>query len=136
MLSPSERLGLSGATLDNSVRRAINHVSDATLRRVADRLKKNASLNGVVYERDGVAEAVRIMLRPLLAMPEQINYVDHVCLKIAEALKQLPTLYLEDAEVRSILAITPDEKAWVRDTWTPAHQRLNPVYGRLDAVCD
>lgn len=136
MLSPAEKLGLSGATLDNRVRRAINHVSDATLKRVADRLRANAEANGVVYERDGVAEAVRIMLRPLLAMPEQINYVDHVCLKLAEALKQLPTLYLEDPEVRRILAITEAEEEWLRDTWTPAHQRLNPIYGRLDAVCD
>ncbi len=136
MLSPAEKLGLSGATLDNSVRRALNHVSDATLKRVAERLRINAEANSVVYERDGQREAVRIMLRPLLAMPEQINYVDHVCLKLAEALKQLPTLYLEDADVRRILAITPDEEAWVRDTWTPFHQRLNPIYGRLDAVCD
>lgn len=136
MLSPAEKLGLSGATLDNSVRRAMNHVSDAALKRVADRLRSNAEANSVVYERDGVAEPVRIMLRPLLAMPEQINYVDHVCLKLAEALKQLPALYLEHAEVRRILAITPDEEAWLRATWTPQHQRLNPIYGRLDAVCD
>ncbi|MBL8817774.1 MAG: hypothetical protein JNL58_17240 [Planctomyces sp.] len=136
MLSPAEKLGLSGATLDNSVRRAVNHVSDPTLKRVSERLRSNAEANGVVYERDGVAEAVRIMLRPLLAMPEQINYVDHVCLKLAEALKQLPALYLEDADVRRILAITEDEEAWIRETWTPFHQKLNPVYGRLDAVCD
>lgn len=136
MLSPVEKLGLSGATLDYAVRRALNHVSDATLRRVAERLRANAEANGVVYERDGKSEAVRIMLRPLLAMPEQMNYVDHVCLKLAEALKQLPTLYLENADVRRVLTITADEEAWIRDSWTPAHGRLNPVYGRLDAVCD
>ena len=136
MLSPSEKIGLSGATLDNSVRRAIHHVGDATLKRVAERLRLNAETNGVVYERDGVREAVRIMLRPLLAMPEQLNYVAHVCLKLAEALKQLPTLYLNVPEVRRILAITPEEESWVCETWTPQHQRLNPIYGRLDAVCD
>lgn len=136
MLSPAELLGLSGAALDNSVRRAVNHVSDATLARVAERLRVNAIENEVIYERDGLPEAVRIMLRPLLAMPEQLNYVDHVCLKLAETLKQLPALYLQDAEVRSILAITPGEEQWLRESWTPHHQRLNPIYGRLDAVCD
>lgn len=136
MLSPAELLGLSGATLDNSICRAVNHVSDATLTRIEERLRANAIANELIYERDGVAEAVRIMLRPLLAMPEQINYVDHVCLKLSEALKQLPTLFLEDEDVRRLLAVTPEEEAWVRESWTPHHQRLNPIYGRLDAVCD
>lgn len=136
MLSPAELLGLSGATLENRVRRAVHHVSDAALSRIEERLRADAAANEVVYERDGQAEPVRIMPRPLLAMPEQLNYVDHVCLKLAEALKQLPALYLEHADVREILAITPDEQAWLSDLWSPYHQRLNPIYGRLDAVCD
>ncbi len=76
------------------------------------------------------------MLRPLLVMPEQLSYVHHVCLQLTEALKRLPTLYLEDERVREIVAITPDEERWLRDTWTPAHQHFNSIYGRLDAVCD
>jgi carboxypeptidase Taq len=136
MLSPVESLGLSGATLDNRVRRAAHHIADGTLARVAERLRADALANEVVYERDGAPEPIRIMLRPLLAMPEQLNYVDHVCLKLAEALKRLPALYLEDAQVRRILAITPVEECWLRDIWTPGHQHLNPIYGRLDAVCD
>lgn len=136
MLSPAESVGLFGTTLDNRVRKAVQRVGDGTLARIADRLSIDALANAVVYERDGVAEPVRIMLRPLLAMPEQLSYVDHVCLKLAEALKRLPTLYLEDEQVRRTLAVTTAEEQWLRDIWTPQHQHLNPLYGRLDAVCD
>jgi carboxypeptidase Taq len=136
MLSPAETVGLLGSTLDNRVRKAVHRVGDGTLARISDRLRIDAQANAVVYERDGVEEPVRIMLRPLLAMPEQLSYVDHVCLKLAEALKRMPALYLEDEQVRRILAITPEEDQWLRDIWTPQHHHLNPLYGRLDAVCD
>lgn len=136
MLSPAESVGLSGSTLDNRVRKAVQRVGDGTLARIADRLRTDALANAVVYERDGIDEPVRIMLRPLLAMPEQLSYVDHVCLKLVEALKRLPGIYLADEDVRRILAITPAEEQWLRDSWTPQHQQSNPIYGRLDAVCD
>ena len=136
VLSPAERLGLSGATLDSRVRRAIHDVSDASLRRIAERLRADALANRIIYEHEGVEEAVRIMLRPLLAMPEQLSYVHHVCLTLTEALKRAPQLYHEDPAIRRILAISEAEERFLKDCWTPAHQRLNPVYGRLDAVCD
>jgi carboxypeptidase Taq len=136
MLSPAETVGLLGTTLDNRVRRAIQQVGDGALARISERLRADALASAVVYERDGVAEPVRIMLRPLLAMPEQLSYVDHVCLKLIEALKRLPDLYLADEQVRKVLAITPDEDRWLRDTWSPQHQNRNSIYGRLDAVCD
>lgn len=136
MLSPAESIGLSGTTLDNRVRKAVHRVGDGALARIADRLKTDALTNAVVYERDGVEEAVRIMLRPLLVMPEQLSYVENVCLKLTEALKRLPGLYLQDEQVRSILAIGPEEETWLRETWTPQHQQHNSIYGRLDAVCD
>ncbi|HEY8015193.1 MAG TPA: hypothetical protein VIE35_05155, partial [Dongiaceae bacterium] len=136
MLSPAESLGLSGATLEGRVRRAVHQVSDAVLQRIAKRLQADALTHEVIYEHEGVPEAVRIMPRPLLAMPEQLSYVHHVCLSIIEALKLTPALYLEDQRIRHIIAVTPGEEAWVRDSWTARHQRLNPVYGRLDAVCD
>jgi hypothetical protein len=99
MLSPAESIGLSGTTLDNRVREAVHRVGDGALARIADRLKTDALTNAVVYERDGVEEAVRIMLRPLLVMPEQLSYVENVCLKLSEALKRLPGLYLQDEQV-------------------------------------
>ena len=136
MLSPTESLGLSGATLEGRVLRAVHHASDSALGHVAERLRADALASEVIYERDGEREAVRIMLRPLLAMPEQLSYVHHVCLSLVEALKQVPQLYLEDAGVRQLVAIAPEEERWLKDIWGPRHQRLNPIYGRLDAVCD
>jgi carboxypeptidase Taq len=136
ILSPAERLGLSGATLDSRVRRAAHDVSDASLRRIAERLRADALTNRIIYEREGEEEAVRIMPRPLLAMPEQLDYVHHVCLTLTEALKRTPQLYQDDPAIRRILAISEAEERFFKDCWTPAHQRLNPVYGRLDAVCD
>ncbi len=136
MLSPVERLGLTGASLDNRVCRAVHELSDATLARIATRLRDDAVANEIIYERGAMPEAVRIMLRPLLAMPQQLDYVEHVCLAINEALKRLPELYLEDPDVRRAVAITPEEDEWLRSSWTANHRLANPVYGRLDAVCD
>jgi carboxypeptidase Taq len=136
VLSPAESLGLSGATLDARIRRAASHVSDHAFARIAEHLKADAFANDLIYEHEGVRETVRVMLRPLLAMREQLSYVQHVCLRITEALKRLPALLRQDSRVRRILAITPEEESWFQETWTPAHQRFNPIYGRLDAVCD
>ena len=135
-LSPAEALGLSGATLEARIRRAANHVTDATFARIDERLRADARTNQMVYEHEGVEEPIRLMLRPLLVMQEQLSYVHHVCLQLIEALKRLPDLYLEDERIRGIVAITPDEERWFRDTWTKDHQGFNSIYGRLDAVCD
>ena len=136
ILTPAETLGLSGAVLEGHVRSAAHRVPEAVLARLAERLRADAWENRLIYERDGVEEPVRIMLRPLLVMAEQLSYVHYVCQQLIEALKRLPGLYLQDARVRRILAITEDEEAWFRSTWTPAHDQFNSVYGRLDAVCD
>jgi carboxypeptidase Taq len=55
---------------------------------------------------------------------------------LLEALKILPALYLEDDKIKKIIAISPDEESWLRQSWTPDHARANTIYGRLDAVCD
>ncbi len=136
VLSPAESLGLSGATLEGRVRRAATHVADPTFARIAERLKADAFANGMIYEHNGEREAIRVMLRPLLAMNEQLDYVHYVCLRLTEALKILPQLYLDDEKIRKTIAISPDEESWLRQSWTADHLRSNPIYGRLDAVCD
>jgi len=136
VLSPAEVLGLSGAALEGRARSASHQVPDIVFARLADRLRADAWSSRLIYEHEGVEEAVRIMLRPLLVMPEQLSYVHHVCLQLIEALKRLPGFYLQEEPVRRILAITEQEEAWFRATWTPAHERFNSIYSRLDAVCD
>jgi uncharacterized circularly permuted ATP-grasp superfamily protein len=136
LLSPSETAGLSGAALDSRIRRAAGHVSDLTFSRISKRLRDDALANELTYERDGKMEPIPVMLRPLLAMNEQLGYVQYVCQRITEALKRLPSLYLNVEKIRKVIAVTPTEEAWLRELWTPAHDRNNTVYGRLDAVCD
>ena len=136
MLSPTESLGLTGATLEARVRRASHYASDATLAAISAHLDSDAAANDILYEREGASETIRIMLRPLLVMPDQLSYVHHVCLRLTEALKRIPALYMQDPRVRQILAITPGEEVWFKSHWSRQHQRLNPIYGRLDAVCD
>src|SRR5258708_3333792 len=136
VLSPAESLGLAGAALEARVRRASVHIPDAVFARIAERLRADALANQMIYEHEGKIEPIRIMLRPLLAMRDQLNYVHHVCLQVTEAVKRFPALYLDDPRIKPILAISPDEERWLRAAWTKDHQRFNPVYGRLDAVCD
>jgi carboxypeptidase Taq len=135
-LSPSESLGLAGAALEARVRRATSHISDISLARIAERLSADARTHDMLYDHEGKAEVIRIMLRPLIAMPEQLTYVHHVCLDLIEALERLPHLYLEDPRIRQVIAVTEEEESWLREMWTEDHRRLNPIYGRLDAVCD
>lgn len=136
VLSPAEALGLSGAALNSRVRNSGLHMPDWSLARIARQLSADALANEVIYEHEGVREAVRIMLRPLLAHRDQFTYVHYVCLRICEALSQIPRLFLEHEEIRKIVAVTGEEEQWLRDIWSPSHGRNNAVYGRLDAVCD
>jgi carboxypeptidase Taq len=135
VLSPAETLGLSGAILDARVRRAVNHIPDVELAIIARRLADDALANELIYERAGVIEPVRVMLRPLLVMPEQLSYLHHVCTRIMGALARIPDLFVRDEAVRKILPLAPDEAAWFEETWAE-NQGANPLYGRLDAVCD
>jgi carboxypeptidase Taq len=136
MLSPAEELGLGGAALDARVRRAVNRIPESSLAHLARRLATDARLNDAIYERDGEVEPVRIMLRPLIVMPDQIAYLHRVCMRIVDALRRVPEIWANDAEVRQLLPFAPDEEAWVRDALPPVLRGVNVLYPRLDAVCD
>ena len=102
VLSPAESLGLSGAALEARVRRAAVHIPDTVFARVAERLRADALANQMIYEHEGKIEPFRIMLRPLLAMRDQLTYVHHVCLQITEALKRFG--YLQGRPINPLLA--------------------------------
>jgi carboxypeptidase Taq len=136
VITPAEVLGLSGAAMETRVRDALRRMSDAELAQAAAHLREDALRSGLTYDREGEPEPLRVMLRPLLMMPEQWDYVHHVCERLIEALKRLPALYLQDDRVRRVLPIGPEEEVWLREAWCPAVACLNPIYGRLDAVCD
>jgi carboxypeptidase Taq len=135
-LTPAEQLGLAGAALDARVRQAVNYIPDSTLVHVARQLTEDARANDVVYSHDGAVEIVRVMLRPLLVMPEQLSYLHHVCARIMAALARVPELYARDPDIRAVLPLAPDERAWLEEVWPDLARSASPLYGRLDAVCD
>ena len=134
MLTPAEELGLSGHHIDSRVRRAAARLPPAQLRELAQRVAAAAGQHRLLYVRDGLLEAVRILLCPLVLLPDQQAYLNHVSLTLLGALKRLPDLYLADPAVRAILPFSDEEQAWLGASWTAGHREHNPVFGRLDAV--
>ncbi len=78
------------------------------------------------------------MPRPLLAMPEQLSYVHHVCLSIVEALKLTPALSGRSADPAHHSRHARGGSLGPRTAWTARHRALESgrSTGQLDAVCD
>lgn len=136
MLTPAEELGLGGMRLATRVRQALAKIGDVEMRGLIERITEEARENHLWYMRDGHSEAVRLVPRPITALPDQIAYVHSVSLALHAAMKRLPDLYLSDPRVRSILKLPFAEEEWVLDCWGPSQRDANPVFGRLDAVVD
>ena len=123
-------------SLDSRVRKAFYALPPATIVELWERMNSEAKARNLVYYHEGAPETIRIMLRPIGVMPDQLAYLNYVSLTILNALKRLPDLYLQDFAVRSIVPLSPVEEKWLWDGWGPAHRELNPVLGRLDAVVE
>jgi hypothetical protein len=136
MLTPAEELGLSGSNLAGRVRRALHKIPEADLLGLLQSIEREAGRRHLVYIRDGKTEVIRVMACPLTILPDQQAYIHFVSLTIQNALKRLPEVYFQDAAVRDILRITPDEEEWLSSCWGSSHRDSNPVFGRLDAVVD
>lgn len=136
MLTPAEKLGLSGMALSNRVRRALHRLPDEVIRAMVAQIEREARDDHLWYLRDGEVEVIRLLARPLTALPEQLAYVHSVSLTLHRALKRLPDLYLRDPRVRDILRVPEAEEAWILSCWGKLHHEDNPVFGRLDAVVD
>ena len=136
ILTPAEELGLSGLSLDSRVRKAFYAMPPEQVVDLYRRMEDEAIRRSLLYLRGGVAEGIRVLLRPIAVMPDQLAYLHYVSLTILNALKRLPDLYLQDFAVRQIVPLTPPEEKWLWDSWGPSHRETNPVLGRLDAVVD
>ncbi len=136
MLTPAEELGLSGMSLTGLVRKAFYSFDKATLVQLLERIRSESIRRHVVYMRDGQADVIRVLPCPITALPDQMSYLHYVSQTIQNALKRLPELYMQDFSVREVLRLTPPEEQWLLDCWGPSHQETNPIFGRLDAVCD
>ena len=136
MLTPVKETGLAGARLAARVQVAMHGIPEPELRGLLGEIEHRARTEHLVYLRDEVEETIRILATPITALPDQLTYVRTATLALHGALKRLPDLYFEDADVRALLALPPREEAWLRRYWTPAVSEQNTVVGRHDAVID
>jgi hypothetical protein len=136
LLTPAEELGLSGLSLDSRLRKAFYNMEHATIIELTHRMQQESCQRNLLYLRDGRPEVIRVLLRPIGVLPDQLNYLHFVSLTILNALKRLPDLYIQDFAVRTILPLSEAEEKWLWDSWGPSQRETNPVFGRLDAMVE
>lgn len=136
MLTPAEEMGLAGARLEARVRAAVGKLPVAERLELLAKVEVEAKARHLWYLHDGVVETVRLMMKPLVVLPEQLAYVHVVTTTLHRALKRLAGLYFADPRVRSVLKLPETEEAWLLECWGQRQNDLNPVFGRLDAVAD
>src|SRR5262245_43851369 len=78
MLTPAEELGLSGLSLAGRVRKAFQQVPEATLLTLMRDIHSQAVRQHLVYLRDGVPDAVRVLPCPVTVLPDQLSYIQYV----------------------------------------------------------
>jgi hypothetical protein len=136
MLTPAEEMGLSGLNLAARVRKAFDKVPEETVIRLIQRIREESTRRHLIYLRDGQLDTIRVLPLPLTVLPDQLAYVHSVVQTVQNALKRLPELYLQDADVRERLRLLPEEEKWLEACWGPSQRENNPVFARLDAVVD
>lgn len=136
MLTPAEELGLSGLNLEGRLRKVFYGLSDDKIVELTERMKSEAFRRQLIYTRHGETEAIRVMLRPIAVMPDQLAYLHFVSLTIINALKRIAEMYLQDPEVRQVVPLSAAEEQWLKDSWGPSQHDANPVFGRLDAMAE
>ena len=133
---PVETLGLKGPRLAARVRQALYHVPAPELVLARERMRDASLERHLDYFFEGKVETIQVLPCPVTVLPEEIEYLHSVSRTIHGAIVRLPQLYLSDSSVRRILRLTPEEDEWLRVCWTPAHEALNPIFDRLDAMVD
>ncbi|MGH7193506.1 MAG: hypothetical protein ACREJM_08235, partial [Candidatus Saccharimonadales bacterium] len=136
MLTPAEELGLSGLNLESRLRKVFYGLPPATLVELSRRMTDEAIRRRLIYTRHGDVEAIRVMLRPIAVLPDQLAYLHFVSLTILNALKRMPDLYMQDFAVREVAPLSEAEEKWLWDSWGASQRENNPVFGRLDAMVE
>jgi hypothetical protein len=136
MLTPAEEMGLSGLGLASRVRKAFYCIPESDVVDLMKRIHEESTRRHLIYLRDGELDTIHVLPCPVTILPDQIAYIHFVTLTIQNALKRFPELYLQDAAVREILRLTPEEDEWLEKCWGPSQRENNPIFGRLDAMVD
>lgn len=135
-LTPADERGLSHLSLDSRLRRTFIELPRGQLADLSRQVYQLSQERGLVYYRETVPDVINVMLCPRGVFPEQMSYFHYVTLTLVEALKQIPDLYLQNADARQIMPLTETEEQWLRELWTPSHGRQHSVFGRMDAMAD
>lgn len=135
-ISPADERGLSHLSLDSRMRRSFLQLPAGKLAELTQRVHELARERGLLYYRQNGADVINMMLCPRGIFPEQLSYFHYITLSVIEALKQIPDLYLQSAEVRKTVPLTEDEERWLHECWTVNHGRQHTVFGRMDAMAD
>ncbi|RPH68239.1 MAG: hypothetical protein EHM78_19560 [Myxococcaceae bacterium] len=134
MHTPAEEIGLASGRVGARLRAALLALAPERLRETLQASREDARRAMLLYLHEGHPTEVRILPAPLTLLPEQLRYLHVVALTLHEATRRMLPLWLADANVRSALPVSHGEEGWIRSCWGPAHVRLNPVFGRLDAA--
>ncbi len=134
--NPVEAMGLQGPRLAARVRQALYHVPAADLVRAHQRMREASLKRHLDYFYDGKVETIRVLPCPITLLAEELEYLHRVTRVLHQAMVRLPELYFQEASVREVLRLTPEEDEWLRSCWSLAHQARNPIFDRLDALVD
>lgn len=106
-------------------------------RALADRLhavRALAAVRDVQYLDDaGRSRLIDIALKPWLLTTQQLFTFHRAMQLLADALRRLPRLHAERADVRGVIRFEPAREAWLRLTTHPRSRPL-AVLGRLDST--
>jgi hypothetical protein len=134
--SHAETIGLHAPRLAARVRQALYTVPAERLARAYAEIRNGSVSRHLDYFFDGRVETIRVFPSPIPVLPEQYEYLHQVVRTLHAALLRLPDLYLADPTVQRILRLEPEEDAWLRECWTPAHGTLDHLFDRLDGLVD
>lgn len=136
MLTPVEESGLSGHGLEGRLRQIFYGLSPELLGDLEDLCRDAARARHLIYLHEGRPEPIRVFLRPLLVMPDQLGYLHFVTLTILNALKRVPELCRLDPQVRELFYLSDEEWSWIEACASVNAPDNIPLLGRLDAVIE
>ena len=134
--SHAETIGLHAPRLAARVRQALYAVPAERLARAYAGMRQGALSRHLDYFFDGRVETIRVFPCPIPILAEQYEYLHQVVRTLHGALLRLPDLYLADPAVRRVIRLEPEEDAWLRQCWTPAHGMVDHLFDRLDGLVD
>src|SRR4051794_6494514 len=103
-------MGLAGQGITARIGRAFHRLPESHLAGLIRSVDSVSRAKHLVYLREGREETIRLMVAPIVILPEQLSYIHSVSLTLHNATRRLIELYLEDPAVRAVLQLPPEEE--------------------------